>query len=146
MGIQFHETQMGARFFNRQLPDLINAVNRLADAMEASTAVSCPEHKTTVGTDDPSEKDMSTINNVPKQSKPDNPDYNPNNYIPKTKIKLTNTSVQSPCVNCTSKECGFIDGNECDRFNAWYKRKKELEAASPLTMVDLLNYFLGEIK
>ena len=34
MGPQFHESQYGQRFFNKQLPDLIKAINRLADAVE----------------------------------------------------------------------------------------------------------------
>ena len=31
MGLQFHETVYGKRFFENQLPALINAINRLAD-------------------------------------------------------------------------------------------------------------------
>lgn len=31
MGLQFHETGYGKRFFDHQLPELINAINRLAD-------------------------------------------------------------------------------------------------------------------
>lgn len=34
--MQFHDTQFGRLFFNKQLPDLIKAVNRLADVNEAS--------------------------------------------------------------------------------------------------------------
>ena len=34
MGIQFHETTYGRRFFEGQLPSLIKAINRLADANE----------------------------------------------------------------------------------------------------------------
>lgn len=34
MGLQFHETEFGRRFFCKQLPDLTNAINRLADAEE----------------------------------------------------------------------------------------------------------------
>lgn len=34
MAIQFHETVMGHRFFEQQLPQLIKAVERLAAAME----------------------------------------------------------------------------------------------------------------
>ena len=34
MGLQFHETPMGDRYYNQQLPLLIKAVNRLADAQE----------------------------------------------------------------------------------------------------------------
>lgn len=34
MGIQFHETGYGKRFFEHQLPELIKAINRLADAIE----------------------------------------------------------------------------------------------------------------
>lgn len=36
MGIQFHETVRGARFFDHQLPQLIKALNRVADEMEKS--------------------------------------------------------------------------------------------------------------
>lgn len=32
--IQFYETQMGQKFFMRDVPALIKAINRLADAME----------------------------------------------------------------------------------------------------------------
>lgn len=32
MGLQFHETEYGKRFFDVQLPSLIKAVERLADA------------------------------------------------------------------------------------------------------------------
>lgn len=31
---QFHETQMGQKFFMRDMPELIKGINRLADAME----------------------------------------------------------------------------------------------------------------
>ena len=34
MGIQFHETEFGRRFFGKQLPDLTKAINRLAEAKE----------------------------------------------------------------------------------------------------------------
>ena len=34
MGIQFHETPYGRRFFDAQLPSLIKAINRLADTNE----------------------------------------------------------------------------------------------------------------
>lgn len=34
MGIQFHETKYGHMFFNKQLPDLIKAVERVAAALE----------------------------------------------------------------------------------------------------------------
>lgn len=34
MGIQFHETVRGAKFFDHQLPQLIKALNRVADEME----------------------------------------------------------------------------------------------------------------
>lgn len=36
MGLQFHETVRGARFFDHQLPQLIKALNRVADEMEKS--------------------------------------------------------------------------------------------------------------
>lgn len=34
MGPQLHETPYGKMFFNIQLPNLIKAINRLAEAME----------------------------------------------------------------------------------------------------------------
>ena len=34
MGPQYHETGYGRTFFQSQLPNLIKAINRLADAME----------------------------------------------------------------------------------------------------------------
>lgn len=37
MGIQFHETKYGQRFFNQQLPRLTEAIEKLAEAMEPST-------------------------------------------------------------------------------------------------------------
>lgn len=36
MGLQFYETVRGARFFDHQLPQLIKAINRVADEMEKS--------------------------------------------------------------------------------------------------------------
>lgn len=35
MAPQFHETVMGHRFFNSQLPELTKAINRLANGMQA---------------------------------------------------------------------------------------------------------------
>lgn len=34
MGLEFYQTGYGKRFFEVQLPNLINAINRLADAAE----------------------------------------------------------------------------------------------------------------
>ncbi len=34
MGFDFHQTVYGKRFFDAQLPSLINAINRLAEAVE----------------------------------------------------------------------------------------------------------------
>lgn len=34
MGFDFHETIMGKKFFNQQLPKLIDAINRNAAAIE----------------------------------------------------------------------------------------------------------------
>ncbi len=34
MGLQFHETVRGARFFDHDIPALIKAMNRLADELE----------------------------------------------------------------------------------------------------------------
>ena len=42
MGIQFHETVYGKRFFESQLPALINAINRLADVKQPEQRVPCP--------------------------------------------------------------------------------------------------------
>lgn len=42
MGIQFHETMYGKRFFESQLPALINAINRLADVKQAEQQVPFP--------------------------------------------------------------------------------------------------------
>ena len=41
--IDFHNTVMGRIFFERQLPDLINAINRLADELHALNARSDSE-------------------------------------------------------------------------------------------------------
>ena len=38
MGFQLHETMYGKRFFENQLPSLIRAINRLADADEKKQA------------------------------------------------------------------------------------------------------------
>lgn len=49
MAIQFHETVMGHRFFEQQLPQLIKAVNRLAAAMEEANKINAaPKKATTV--------------------------------------------------------------------------------------------------
>ena len=42
MGLQFHETGYGKRFFDRQLPDLIKAINRLADVKQAERPMPFP--------------------------------------------------------------------------------------------------------
>ena len=34
MGVQFHETELGRRFFGKQLPELIKALTRIADALD----------------------------------------------------------------------------------------------------------------
>lgn len=47
MAIQFHETVMGHRFFEQQLPQLIKAVNRLAAAMEDANKINAAPKKTT---------------------------------------------------------------------------------------------------
>lgn len=49
MGPQLHETPYGKSFFGHQLPALINAINRLADALEAQNKV--PQKKTPKGAD-----------------------------------------------------------------------------------------------
>ncbi len=42
MGFQFHETAYGKRFFDSQLPALIKALNRLADAKQAGQPTPFP--------------------------------------------------------------------------------------------------------
>lgn len=49
MGPQLHETPYGKSFFGHQLPALINAINRLADALEAQNKA--PQKKTPKGAD-----------------------------------------------------------------------------------------------
>lgn len=36
MGLQFHETVRGTKFFDRDIPALIKALNRVADELEKS--------------------------------------------------------------------------------------------------------------
>ena len=45
MGPQFHETGYGRTFFQSQLPNLIKALNRLADAMEKQNELNEEEKK-----------------------------------------------------------------------------------------------------
>ena len=45
MGPQFHETGYGRSFFQSQLPNLIKAINRLADAMEKQNELKEEEKK-----------------------------------------------------------------------------------------------------
>ena len=45
MGPQFHETGYGRTFFQSQLPNLIKAINRLADAMEKQNELKREEKK-----------------------------------------------------------------------------------------------------
>ena len=45
MGPQFHETGYGRTFFQSQLPNLIRAINRLADAMEKQNELKEEEKK-----------------------------------------------------------------------------------------------------
>jgi len=40
MGPEFFQTGMGQKFFNQQLPSLINALTRIADALEKPNSVS----------------------------------------------------------------------------------------------------------
>lgn len=42
MGLQFHETGYGKRFFDSQLPALIKALNRLADVKQAEQPTPFP--------------------------------------------------------------------------------------------------------
>ena len=43
MGPQFHETKYGQRFFDKQLPELTKALNRLAEAKENENSVHAGE-------------------------------------------------------------------------------------------------------
>ena len=45
MGPQLHETPYGRTFFQSQLPNLIKAINRLADAMEKQNDLKQEEKK-----------------------------------------------------------------------------------------------------
>ncbi len=45
MGPQFHETGYGRTFFQSQLPNLIKAINRLAEAMEKQNELKQEEKK-----------------------------------------------------------------------------------------------------
>ena len=45
MGPQFHETGYGKTFFQSQLPNLIKAINRLAEAMEKQNELKEEEKK-----------------------------------------------------------------------------------------------------
>ena len=45
MGPQFHETGYGRTFFQSQLPNLVKAINRLADAMEKQNELKQEEKK-----------------------------------------------------------------------------------------------------
>ena len=45
MGPQFHETGYGRTFFQSQLPNLIKAINRLADAVEKQNELKEEEKK-----------------------------------------------------------------------------------------------------
>lgn len=51
---EFHNTQMGKKFFNKDLPDLIIAINKLAAAFEKHNVL---EHKKNIN-----EKQKSDIN------------------------------------------------------------------------------------
>jgi len=45
MGLQLHETVYGKNFFEHQLPSLIKAINRLADAVEKQNELSKEQSK-----------------------------------------------------------------------------------------------------
>lgn len=45
MGLQLHETVYGKNFFEHQLPSLIKAINRLADAVEKQNELSKEQTK-----------------------------------------------------------------------------------------------------
>lgn len=34
----------------------------------------------------------------------------------------------SPCISCATKECGLVDGNECDKFKCFSEVKSKLES------------------
>lgn len=42
---------------------------------------------------------------------------------------IENIEDFSPCINCQTKECGLVDGNECDRCNEFFKLKRTIEQA-----------------
>ncbi|MBO5019783.1 MAG: hypothetical protein J6D52_03860 [Clostridia bacterium] len=44
MGLQFHETVYGKNFLEYQLPSLIKAINRVADALESQQRQSRKEN------------------------------------------------------------------------------------------------------
>ncbi len=52
MGPDFYQTMMGKRFYESQLPSLIKAVNRLADAIEESNRLNGGEKKEVIASAD----------------------------------------------------------------------------------------------
>lgn len=34
----------------------------------------------------------------------------------------------SPCISCTTKQCGLVDGNECDKCKCYLETKLKLES------------------
>lgn len=39
---------------------------------------------------------------------------------------LDKDSWTNPCLNCITRECGLVDGQECSRFWAYIKNRKEV--------------------
>lgn len=37
---------------------------------------------------------------------------------------LDKDSLTNPCLNCITRECGLVDGQECSRFWAYIKNKR----------------------
>lgn len=42
-------------------------------------------------------------------------------------MSINDFDVLSPCSNCVSKECGLIDGNECEKLHIFQKLKRATE-------------------
>lgn len=41
----------------------------------------------------------------------------------------------SPCMSCLTKECGLVDGNECEKYGDFLKIKSKLETKDRETYV-----------
>lgn len=51
MGPDFHDTYMGRKFYESDIPALIKAINRLADAVEKSNAIAVNGKEVIASTD-----------------------------------------------------------------------------------------------